>query len=66
MMVIRKNFKNREEAAAEKGALQIKAEQAAAGLTSICTRLSVDQVREAEAIFRRLEGASHTMTFCVD
>ena len=37
---IRKNFKSKEEAAAEKAVLEIKAEQDASGLRSVTTRLT--------------------------
>jgi site-specific recombinase XerD len=45
---IRKNFKSKEEAAAEKAALEIKAEQATSGLRTVTTCLLTEQVREAE------------------
>lgn len=63
---VRKNFKTREEAAAEKAALEIRALQAASGLQSVVTSLSTDQVREAEAVFRRLEGKAQSLSFYVD
>ena len=44
---IRKNFKTREEAAAEKAALELKAEQNASGLCPATTCLTNDQVSEA-------------------
>ena len=51
---VRKNFKDRAEAAAEKSALELKALQLASGLRSAATFLSDDELREAEAAFRRL------------
>ena len=63
---IRKNFKTKEEAAAEKAALEIKAEQDASGLRSITTALTVEQAREAEAVFRRLEGRTKSLAYYVD
>lgn len=48
---IRRNFKTREEAAAEKASLEIKALQATSGLRRIATPLTDVQVREAEAVF---------------
>jgi integrase len=63
---IRKNFKSREEAAAEKAALEIKAEQDASGLRSVATCLTNEQVREAEAVFRRLAGRTGSLTHYVD
>ncbi len=46
---IRKNFKTREEAAAEKAASNLKSLQAASGLRAAMTFLTEDQLREAEA-----------------
>jgi hypothetical protein len=63
---IRKNFKTREEAAAEKAALELNAMQAAFGLRTAATSLSNDQIREAEAAFLRLEGRTRSLGFYVD
>ena len=63
---IRKNFKSKEEAAGEKAALEIKAEQDISGLRSITTRLTAEQAREAEAVFQRLEGRDRSLAFYVD
>lgn len=63
---IRKNFKTREEAAAEKATLEIRALQAAAGLHSVATLLTADQMREAEAVFRRLVGHPRPLSFYID
>lgn len=63
---IRKNFKTRQEAAAEKAALEIQYLQTASGLRSVVTSLTAEQVREAEAVFHRLRGNTHPMTFYVD
>ncbi|MGH7995911.1 MAG: tyrosine-type recombinase/integrase [Opitutaceae bacterium] len=62
----RKNFKTREEAAAEKAALEIKALQTVAGLRQIATALNEEQVREAEALFQRMESKSRSLSFYVD
>ena len=62
----RKNFKTREEAAAEKAAQEIKTEQNASGLHTVTTCLTVEQVRDAEAVFRRLEGRSGTLGYYFD
>ena len=53
---IRRNFKTQEEAAAEKAALELKAMQTTSGLQSMTTFLAADQLRDAEAVFRRLAG----------
>ena len=60
---IRKNFKTREEAAAEKAVLELKAEQNASGLRSATTCLTNDQVREAESLFRRIEGRTRSLSW---
>ena len=63
---IRRNFKTREEAAAEKSALEIKALNAANGQHTIATILTAEQVREAEAVFHRLSGKGRALSFYVD
>jgi integrase len=63
---IRKNLKTREEAAAEKAALELKALQATAGLRSETTFLTPDQLREAEAAFRRLGGRPRSLLVYLD
>ncbi|HWZ95134.1 MAG TPA: site-specific integrase [Opitutaceae bacterium] len=63
---IRKNFKTKEEAAAEKGSLELKALQATAGLRSATTFLADAQMREAEDAFRRLDGRPHSLLFYLD
>lgn len=62
----RRNFKTREEAAAEKASLEIKSLQTASGLRSVVTSLTAEQVRESEAVFHRLQGNTRPMTFYVD
>lgn len=62
----RRNFKTREEAAAEQAMLEIKAMNAANGLRTIATVLAADQVREAEAVFHRLAGKARPLSFYVD
>ena len=63
---IRKNFKTREEAAAEQSVLELKALNAANGLHTIATVLTAEQVREAEAVFHRLAGNPRPLSFYVD
>ena len=63
---IRKNFRTREEAAAEKSALEINSAQTAHGMRTVATSLTVDQVREAEAIFLRLRSQPCALSFYVD
>ncbi len=55
---IRKNFKSKAEAVAEKSVLEIQALQETAGcIRSATTFLTNDQLREAEASFRRLKDS---------
>jgi integrase len=63
---VRKNFKTREEASAEKAALEIAALQAANGMQAVATTLSVAQVRDAEVAIRRLDGCSRPLSFYLD
>ncbi|MSU51729.1 MAG: site-specific integrase, partial [Opitutus sp.] len=62
----RKNFKTREEAAAEQATLELKALNAANGLRTIATVLTPEQVREAEAVFHRLADGARPLSFYVD
>ncbi|HTQ31313.1 MAG TPA: site-specific integrase, partial [Opitutaceae bacterium] len=61
----RRNFKTKEEAAAEKAALEVSAAQGC-NLRAIPTSLAEAQVREAEAAFHRLTGRTRTLTFYLD
>ncbi len=63
---VRRNFKTREEAFAEKAALEIKALQDENGMRPIATTLSEPQVRDAEVAFRRLEGNRRALSFYLD
>jgi hypothetical protein len=63
---IRKNFLSREEAAAESAALEIRAAQIAAGMRSTATFLTEDQLRDAESVYRRLDGQTQSLPFYVD
>ena len=53
---IRKNLPTQEEAQAERQALRIAALRGEAGMHVAATRLADEQLREAEAAFRRLES----------
>jgi integrase len=57
----RKNFKTREEAAAERAALELEALQSASGIRSATTFLTDTQLREAEDAFRRIEGRAGSL-----
>lgn len=63
---IRKNFKTKAEAIAEKAALDMQALRAVAGLRPTTTFLADDQLREAEAVFRRIAGLPRSLSFYVD
>jgi integrase len=63
---IRKNFKSRDEAIAEKAAQELKALQADAGLQSATTFLSEEQLREAETAFNRLKEKPRSLSFYLD
>ena len=63
---LRKNFKSREEAGAEMAALEAKAAQAACNVRGTSTFLTDDQLREAEASFRRLIGAPKSLSFYLE
>ena len=56
---IRKNFPTRPEAEAEKQALEVQQLQGETSVRPTVTRLTEDQLQEAEAIIRRLAGRSH-------
>ena len=62
----RKNFKTREEAAAEQATLEVKALNTTNGLHTIATVLTAEQVREAEAVFHRLAEKARPLSFYVD
>jgi len=62
----RRNFKTKEEAAAEKGALELRALQGASNQHSVATPLAEAQVREAEAAFHRLGNRTRSLTFYLD
>lgn len=63
---IRKNFSTRAEAAAEKQTLELQLIQATTGIRTAATRLTDEQLHEAEAAFRRLEGAPKSLSFYLD
>ena len=63
---IRKNFKTREEAIAEKGPLELKALQADTGMRSVGTFLTEEQLREAETAFNRIKSHARPLTFYLD
>jgi len=62
---IRKNFPTRAEAEAERQVLELKWVRDSNTRTAI-TRLTDEQLREAEAVFARLEGKARPLSFYVD
>jgi integrase len=63
---VRKNFKSREEAGAEKAALELKALQNTSGLRASATYLTDGQLREAETAFRKLADRPRSLTVYLD
>ncbi len=63
---IRRNFPTRAEALAERQALEIQRLQAVAGVRTTVTRLSDEQLHEAEAAFRRVAGKPRSLSFYLD
>lgn len=63
---IRRNFPTRDEAIAEAASLEIREAQIAAGMRFSATFLTEEQLRDAEASYRRLKGKSRPLHFYVD
>ncbi len=63
---IRRNFPSRAEADAERLSLEIQRLQADSGVRPALTRMNEEQIRDAEAAFRRLKGTSHSLLFYLD
>lgn len=63
---VRKNFKTRAEAVAEKATLEVKAAQTEQGMRTVATTLTAEQVREAETVFHRLRDRPCPLSFYVD
>ena len=63
---VRKNFPTRVEAEAERQVLEIQGLQGETGIRTTVTRLMEDQLHEAEAVFRRLDGRPHSLSFYVE
>jgi hypothetical protein len=63
---IRKNFPTRAEAEAERQVLEVQGLQGETGIRTAVTRLVEDQLHEAEAVFRRLDGRPHSLSFYVE
>ncbi len=63
---VRKNFSTRAEAEAERQALKLAQIQAETGVRTAATRLTDDQLKEAEGAFLRLEGRTRSLSFYLD
>jgi integrase len=63
---IRKNCPTRAEAKAESDALEIQRLQGETGVRPTVTRLTEEELHEAEAVMRRLAGKSHSLSFYVE
>jgi integrase len=63
---VRKNFPTRSEAEAERQILEIRRLQREGGIRVAATRLTDEQLQEAEAAFARLNGKRMALSFCVD
>ena len=62
---LRKNFPTRPEADAERQTLEVQRLQGETSVRPTVTRLTEDQLQEAEAIIRRLAGRSHPPSFYI-
>src|SRR3954470_10206583 len=63
---IRQNFSTYAEAKAERDALEIRRVQGETGVRATVTRLTEDELHEAEAVIRRLVGKPRSLSFYVD
>ena len=63
---VRKNFPARAEAEAERQVLELQRLQGETGIRTTATRLTDDQLHDAEAVFRRLDGRPHSLMFYVE
>ncbi len=63
---IRKNYTTRTEAQAERQTLEIARIQAEFGVRTAATRLTDDQLKEAEAAFHRLGGRTRSLAFYLE
>jgi hypothetical protein len=63
---VRKNFATRAEAQAERQVLEIARLQSEIGMRTAATRLSDDQLKQAEAAFHRLESRTRSLAFYLD
>jgi integrase len=62
----RKNFPTRAEAEAERQVQEVQRLQRETGIRAAATRLTDEQLHEAEAVFRRIAGRAHPLSFYVE
>jgi integrase len=63
---VRKNFPTRTEAVAERQVLEVQRLQGDTGIRTAVTRLTDEQLHEAEALFRRISGQTPALSFYVE
>lgn len=63
---VRKNFPTRAEADAERQVLEVQRAQGETGIRTAITRLTDEQLREAEVLFARVQEQSRPLTFYLD
>lgn len=63
---VRKNFRTRAEAEAERQVLEVQRAQGETGIRTTITRLTDEQIGEAETLFVRAAGLPHSLTFYLD
>ncbi len=62
----RKNFPTRAEAEAERQVQEVQRLQRETGIRAAATRLTDEQLHEAESVFRRVAGYAHPLSFYVE
>lgn len=63
---VRKNFRTRAEAEAERQVLEVQRAQGETGIRTTITRLTDEQIGEAETVFARVAGLPRPLAFYVD
>ena len=63
---VRKNFRTRAEAEAERQVLEVQRAQGETGIRTAITRLTDEQIGEAETVFARMAGLPRPLAFYVD
>lgn len=63
---VRKNFRTRAEAEAERQVLEVQRAQGETGIRTAITRLTDEQIGEAETVFARVAGLPRPLAFYVD